>query len=316
MTRRRALAVAITSRFPTGFIFRILQGVGLVLLVCFIVLAAVAGFFTYRIISTSNDTENVSPSNFLLTNYESLTLTDSQGGEHEGWLLRGRRGGPAIILCHGFGSNRSELLSLATVLQENHFNVYLFNFRGPKSKQRTSDLGVRQAGMVRSAIEMVTRQPGVNPRRVGLFGPTTGGYAALVAAERSPLIKALVVDTIYENPDQMFDAQFNQFLGGGSSSFFLVLAEAQFHFFVLGKNLPPVRADLPKLRNIPKLFISGRDAPELANVTEELYKLAPEPKRLLLMDHTQTSLASGSEKREYEDQVVSFFLQNLPLRSD
>lgn len=315
MARRRAVAVAAPSRFPTEVIIRLLRAVGLLAILLLIVLVGAGAFLTYRIVTTHNDTEIVTPLSYLLSNYENLNFTDRVGGEHEGWLLLGHRRAPVVILCHGYNSNRSELLSLGTVLRENHFNVYLFNFRGPKAKESYTNLGVRQADDLMAAIETITQQPSVNPRRVGLYGTTTGGYAALVAAQRSPFVKAVVLDTIYEGPGQMFDAQVDRLLGG-SSPLFRHLARAEFSLLTLGTRTPRVRENLEKLEGIPKLFISGRDTPSLAAATEELYSQAPQPKRLLVLEHSQTTLASGAEKKEYESQVLNFFLQNLPLRAD
>lgn len=316
MARRRAVAVAAPSRFPTELVVRLVRTVLIVAIILVIVLAAAGGFLAYRIATTRNDTENVTPLSYLLSNYENLNFTDHAGGEHEGWLLLGLKGAPVIFLCHGYNSNRSELLSLGTVLRENHFNVYLFNFQGPKAKQTYSNLGVRQADDLLAAIETITQQPAVNPRRVGIYGTNVGGYAALVAAQRSPLVKALVLDSIYDNPDQMFDAQIERLLGG-SGPFFRVLAEAEFHLLNLGTKTPRVRENLSKLENMPKLFISGRDSPPLAAATEEIYRLAPQPKYLRVLEHSQSALASGAEKKEYENnQVLTFFLQNLPLRAD
>ena len=67
-----------------------------------------------------------------MSNFEPVNFTDHFGGEHEGWLLLGLKGAPAIVLCHGYDSNRSDMLPLGTLLRDNHFNVYLFNFQGPK----------------------------------------------------------------------------------------------------------------------------------------------------------------------------------------
>jgi esterase/lipase len=75
-------------------------------------------------------------------------------------------------------------------------------------------------------------------------------------------------------------------------------------------------ANLPKLASIPKLLISGHDNPTLAAMTEALYEQAPQPKQLLVMEHSQSGLASEAEKKEYDDQVLNFFLQNLSLRAD
>ena len=315
MARRRTTAVAAPSRFSGELIWRLGRAALVLASVLLVVLCGVGGFLTYQVVTAVNDTESVTPQSAFQSNFLNLTFTDHRGGEHEGWLLVGLKGAPAIILCHGYNSNRSELLALGSLLRQNHFNVYVFNFHGAKAKQSFSDLGIRQADDVLAAIETVAKQPGVNPRRVGLFGVTTGGYAALAAAEQSPLVKVLVADTIYDSPGQMFNAQVDQ-LVGGTSPLFRLLPGAGFYLVTLGRTKPPVRANLAKLENMPKLFVVGRDLPLLAAATEDLYNLSPQPKRLLVLDHSYTTLDSGTVKREYEDQVLSFFLRNLPLRAD
>ena len=315
MARRRAIAIAAPSRFPTEFLFRLLRLLLILAVVAAVVLAGAGGVLTYRIMSAQDETENVTPSSYLLSNFENLGFKDRAGAEHDGWLLLGLKGAPTIILCHGYNSNRSELLPLGIALRENHFNVYLFNFHASKGKQPFNNLGVQQADQLLAAIETVTKQPVVNQRRVGLFGMTSGGYAAFVAAAQSPRVKAVVGDSIYENPDQIFDAQLDGLLGG-SSPLFRALAEAEFHLFSYGPKPPRLHESLPKLERRPKLFISGRDQALLAAATEDLYNLASQPKRLLVLERSEAGLAAESEKKEYENQVLSFFLQNLPLRAD
>lgn len=298
-----------------GFLPRLLKTIVIIALILFAVLAGVGAFLTYSIVTARNDTENVTPSSYLLSSYETVNFTDRHGGEHEGWLLRGLRGAPVIILNHGYNSNRSELLSLGTLLRENHFNVFLYNEQGPKARASYSDLGVRRAEDLRDGIEAITKQAGVNPRRVGLFGVTSGGYAALAAALENPQVKALAVDTIYEDPDQMFLTQLDQLLGGAGSFFWLV-TKTEFHLLLLGKHPPAIRDKLAGLDKVEKLFIASQDFPPLAEATKNLYNEAPPPKRLLVLDHTQAGTASGPAKKEYDNQIITFFLQNLPLRAD
>ncbi len=304
MVRRRA------ARATPRLLIRLFLLVVVLALVCVLVLAGAGGFFTYRILSDHNDVENVNPSSFLLSNYDALSFTDAEGETHDGWLLHGRRGGPIICLCHGYDSNRSELLALATMLQENHYNVYLFNFWPPNPKHRISNLGIRESAILDKAIQTVSQQPDINPDRIGLFGRTSGGYASLVVAERNPAIKALVVDNIYETPVEMFNSQIEQLLG--PTPIFQKVMDWEFGLTLWGVTLPPVRQNLAKLGNMPKFFLSGRDVPLLAATTEEYYKLVPEPKKLLIMEHSQSTLISGWEKKEYENEILSFFLQNLP----
>jgi esterase/lipase len=315
MTRRKAFAVASPYRYYVEFVLRLGRRILLLTAVLFVALAAVGGGLTYYVITRQNSQEAVTPQSYLLSSYISLNFTDHSGGEHEGWLLLGLRRAPVIILSHGYDSNRSDLLSLGAILRDNHFNVYIFNFHGPKAKERYSDLGPRQAADLNSAIEAVTRQPQVNPSRIGLYGTSMGGYAALEAAQSNSKVKALVVDTTYATPEQMFDMQVDRLLGG-SSKLFRVLTEAQFHLSTLGKKAPPILANPAGLEGMPKLFILGRDIPSLAEMTEGIYNQAPQPKQLLVLEHSLAGLTAVGEKKEYEDQVLNFFLQSLSLRAN
>lgn len=315
MARQRILAGGASSSISGKFLVRIVLGILVLLVVIFLALAGVGAGLTYYVTAATDSQESVNPQSFLLNSYIPLNFTDRAGGEHEGWLLFGLRGAPVIILCHGYDSNRSDLLWLGSILRDNHYNVYLFNFAGPKAKESRTNLGPRQASDLMAAIETVTKQPGVNPHRVGLFGTSEGGYAALVAGEMNPKVKAMVVDTTYSTPEGMFDSQIERLLGG-SSGLFRFITETEFHLASMGGDSYAMPADLSKLANVPKLFISGRDNPQLAEMTEALYNQAPEPKQLLVMEHSESGLESEGEKKEYEDQVLNFFLQKLSLRAD
>jgi esterase/lipase len=315
MARRRPFAVAGPSRISGEFVFRLVLGFLIMLMVIFLALAGVGAGLTYYVTKANNPLEAINPQSYLLSSYISLSFTDHSGGEHEGWLLLGLRGAPVIILSHGYDSNRSDLLSLGTILRDNHFNVYLFNFHGPKAKESRSDLGPRQASDLMAAIEILTRQPDVNPNRVGLFGMSVGGYASLVAAESNPKVKAIVIDTTYSAPVRMFDSQIERLLGG-STGLFHILTDAEFRLASKGSDSYSMPANLPKLANTRKLFISGRDDPPLAAMTEALYEQAPEPKQLLVREHSESNLAVEEEKKEYDNMVLNFFLQNLSLRAN
>jgi pimeloyl-ACP methyl ester carboxylesterase len=311
-SRRTIEAPSAHSAGVSGKLFITLAILALVVLV---VMVGASAFLTYRVVTARDGVENITPANYLLSNFESVSFTDHFGGEHEGWLLLGLKRAPVVVLCHGYNSNRSELLPLGTLLRDNHFNVYLFNFQGPKGGKRFSNLGIREADDLVAALETITKHPAVNAQRVGVYGVSSGGYAALVAAERSPLVRALVADTVYDNPGQMLEFQIDQLLGG-SSSVFHFLARTEFHLLGGGGQLPRLREDISKLEGVPKFFISCRDVPVLAEVTESLYSQASPPKRLLVLDRSQSGSASSEAEVEHNNQILGFFLQNLPLRAD
>jgi uncharacterized protein len=315
MARRRAITHDAPSKISSELILQLARGVLILLAVLFLALAGIGAGLTYYVISRRNTQEAVTPQSYLLNNSVTLGFTDRKGGEHDGWLLLGLRGAPVILLCHGYDSNRSDLLFLGTILRDNHYNVYLFNFYGPTAREPYTNFGPREASDLVSAIDTVTKQASINPNRVGLFGTSVGGYASLVAAQLNPKVKALVVETTYRTPEEMFDTQIDRLLGG-SSGLFHLLTEAEFHLATPPAGSVDMYDDLSKLMGIPKMFISGRDSPALAEMTEQIYTQAPQPKQLLVLEHSQASLASEAEKKEYENQVLNFFLQNLSLRAD
>jgi pimeloyl-ACP methyl ester carboxylesterase len=280
-----------------------------------VVLIGAGAFLTYRITTTHDSVENVTPASYLLSSYENVNFTDADGEEHQGWLLLGLRGAPVIILCHGYGSNRSALLSLGTVLQANHYNVYLFNFDGSRSRDYLSNLGPHEASVLTAAISRVRKLQGVDPRHVGLYGNSLGAYAALAAGERDPAVVALAVDNVYSRPTQLFDVELDQLLGG-AGWLFRLLSRAEFHLLTIGTALPDIQTGLSGLAGKQKLLLASDDAPMLEGATRQLYQDAPPPKRLVILPHTQTDVVSGPERKEYEDQILNFFLHNLPLRSE
>lgn len=287
-----------------------------------VVVAAIVGvlfgagaFLTYRITTAHDGVENVTPASYLLSSYEKVNFKDADGAEHQGWLLIGLTGAPAIVLCHGYNSNRSALLSLGTVLQANHFNVYLFNFESSRGGSSVSNLGVHEASVLSAAISMVRKVQGVDPRHVGIYGNSLGAYAALAVTERDPVVDALAVDNVYSRPAELFDVQLDK-LVGGTGWLFRMISRAEFHIFTLGTARPTLQSGLSRLGGKPKLFLASDGEPTLEKATRELYQAAPYPKRLVVLPHTQADAVSGPERKQYEDQILNFFLHNLPLRSE
>ena len=304
--RKRAW-VALVRRFVAGSLV-VCAGI-LAVLIC------AGAFLTYRITTARDTAEDVTPASYLLSSFENVNFRDSGGEEHEGWLLIGLRGAPVIILCHGYNANRSALLSLGTVLQANHFNVYLFNFEGSRSKGYFSNLGPDEASVLAAAIARVGKLQGVDPHHIGLYGDSLGAYAALVTGEKEPAVGALALDNAYSLPAQLFDVQLDRLLGG-AGPLFRILCRAEFRLFSVGTALPDVQSRLSRLAGKPKLFLASDEAPMLEKATRRLYHDSPQPKRLVMLPHTGGDIVSGPERKEYEDQVLNFFLQNLPLKSD
>ena len=64
--------------------------------------------------------------------YESVIFPSTDGLSLAGWFIFPKNeigNGAAIILCHGYGSTRAEMLPVATILARHGYGALLFDFR-------------------------------------------------------------------------------------------------------------------------------------------------------------------------------------------
>jgi hypothetical protein len=73
---------------------------------------------------------------------------------------------------------------------------------------------------------------------------------------------------------------------------------------------------LSALQDRDKLFITSEEAPELKVQTLHLFDSAPEPKELLRLKHSKTSILYDVDRKNYENAIVEFFKKHLPLRAN
>jgi predicted alpha/beta-fold hydrolase len=106
--------------------------------------------------------------------------------------LRQKR--PGVVLCHGIGSNRGQLLSLAAHLNQQGYETLLFDFRAcGQSGGKTHSFGLRERNDVVAAVHFLADRSTVDRSRIAVIGQDIGGTAALGAAARDYSIRALVV---------------------------------------------------------------------------------------------------------------------------
>jgi predicted alpha/beta-fold hydrolase len=298
-------------RYPTRWTTKILMA--LLALAFFAVLAttAIAGFLVYRIVKPQRTSSEISMASFP-GRPEVLQFAVPGDGKREGWFFPGLRGGPTIILCHGYESSRGELLTLESGLQDHQYNVFIFDFAAHGANTGISTLGYREADEVRAAVDLLAARPDLDPTRFGLWGYNLGAYAALREAENDKRIRALALDSVYDEPKQMVKVGVER---NGLGGFPLMVRAAELSFGYLNydrRDDPPLSRKLITLAGVPTLFIQAMDDPELAETTRQMFLKAPEPREQAIIAHGNFVSLGDEEKRAYENRVVSFFLVRLP----
>jgi pimeloyl-ACP methyl ester carboxylesterase len=312
MSSARAQGMAVLSelRYPTTRLAKVFSGLLALVLFGFVSIATVSGFLLYQILRPSRTPSSIDL-NLMMGHPTTFSFSLMDGGSREGWFFPGLRGAPTIVVCHGYQSQRADVLTLVTALQEHQFNVFLFDFTGHGTSPGVSTLGYRETGELRSAIQTLGSRDDVDRRRFGLWGVDLGGYAVLEVASTDPRIAAFIVDDAYNDPRDMVQ---NEVKRSGLTVLPFVSRFCDFGFRLLNypfRSEPPVATRLGRARGIPKMFIQSDDRPTLANETLELFVHSPDPKQLV-RERIGYPDMTDEDRKSYENQVINFFLQNMP----
>jgi uncharacterized protein len=274
-------------------------------------ISAIAGFLVYRIVKPQRSSSEISLASFP-GHPEVVDFQVPELGKREGWFFPGLRAAPTIVLCHGYESSRGELLTLVSALQEHQYNAFVFDFAAHGANGGLTTLGYREADELRKAVDLLAARNDLDPTRLGLWGYNLGAYAALREAENDKRIRALVLDSVYDEPEQMVKVGVER---NGLGTFPFMIRSTQLSFGYLNnahRHDPPLSTKLLALNGVPTLFIQAQDDPELAETTREMFLKAPEPREQAIIAHGNFVGLSDQEKRDYENRVVSFFLLRLP----
>jgi len=219
------------------------------------------------------------PATVGLNNAEEVTFTTDDGLTLHGWFVPADPA-PArftVIVFNGNAGHRAMRAPLALALAEHGVATFLFDYRGYGDNAGSPS----EAGLVRdarAARAYVASRADTDPTRLVYFGESLGGAVAVrLATEVAPM--ALVL-----------------------RSPFTSLADIGRHHYpflpvrwMLRDRYPSI--DLVPRLSCPILVIAGdRDGIIPAAQSRRLYAVAPEPKRLLMIegaDHNDEELFAG-----------------------
>ncbi len=205
------MAVLSELRYPTTRLAKILSVVLALFLFVFVSISTISGILLYQTVHPSRN-----PSTFdlavMMGHPTTFTFPLSQDGIllAKVWFFPGLRGAPTVILTHGYLSQRSDVLTLVSSLQEHQFNVFLFDFTGHGSSVGVTTLGYRETSELRSAVQALSTRDDVDTKHFGLWGADMGAYASLEVASSDTRIAALALESPYSDPRVMVQIEARQ----------------------------------------------------------------------------------------------------------
>ncbi|HLL77459.1 MAG TPA: alpha/beta fold hydrolase [Pyrinomonadaceae bacterium] len=255
------------------------------------------------------------------------TWENADGTSARGWLLRGAEGAPAVVLLHGYGSDRSTLLNLGIKLSEaTNFTVLFPDLRGhgPDPLAPATTFGAREAEDLSAALRFLRAQrtPQQRPlvgRQIGLYGVELGGYAALLTASRAgggEQITALALDSVPATPDALLHEALRARTGIEAG---VVRAGVRLGTKVLllgGYENVPACELARNVRGATALLLTGEDAGYLRASTQALAQCFPaeasvESRDDLPVTGMRVASSTGVAGETYDLLIIDFFARTL-----
>ncbi len=217
------------------------------------------------------------------------------------------KNGAGIIALGGMGGSLGENLPPVEMLVRHGYGVLQIDGRACASPPSPVTLGYQEAQDAAAGFSFLRSRPEIDPQRIGVFGFSMGGAAAILFASQEPGVAGVIADGGYSNLGENF-AGYGQ--GGLPTRWIGTFSRLAFQ---LQTGANPYDSDpagvISTISPRPLLLIYGEA--EAGTPVETLWRAARLPKELWIVpggSHGKNHLAAPEE---YHRRVVEFF--NLAL---
>ena len=306
MTQYRSSEKSQSGRFVRA----VFPGVAIIL-VGFLVLSII---LVYKISYPGVSAEAVNPSQYIL-HHQDVLIPVKDGKTISAWWIPGQKGAPGIILATGYGMSRADALSLAASLNQESFNLLVFDQRGSGINPRgISYLGLKETMDMADTVRFLKEQQDSDHNRIGIWGVDASAFAALKIAEDFPEVQAVVADSPFLTVQGFLNYRLAEDFRISNKILQFACNRVFRLFYAFGSPSKDYALSVRGLATKSILFVKGGRRPQMEPLVDAVYE-AVEPKKEIYAVMAQTNTMSGEVLREYDRQVVSFFQLNLPLPS-
>jgi len=258
---------------------------------------------------------HIPPSRYQ-ADYEDVSFTTNDSTLLKGWLIKPPDSSgpvPAIIICHGLGANKSDFTDLAVSLMRRGYLVLTFDFRAHgESGGGRSSLGLLEQKDIAAALGYLHARKEADPKRIGVFGFSLGGAAAILAAAGTGKFAAVAADSAFTSLRDQAREAVTGFYHLPSFPFVnLAVLGYEMYFQTTVRNVAP-ESVIGKIAPAPVFIIAGEgDEMIPAENGRRLFRAAQEPKEIWVIPvggHGGTVAAAGDE---YGRRVGEFFDRHL-----
>lgn len=292
------------------------------------VLAVIAGsvFLVYKTAQPPKTAYLVTPEKYGRLSARGAQVTDEtwtnrDGTSARGWLLRGAENAPAVILLHRYGADRSHILDLGVKINEaTNFTILMPDQRGHAQNPlvRQTSFGGCETEDVYAAIDYLRglkteTQMVLVGQDIGIYGVEMGALAALSVAAANENVKALALDSVPSDANDVLATAIDKRYPFASSVTSKFAQLGTFFYFYDGCYKRNSMCDAAKsVSNRQVLLLAGMDTPKFQTSTIDIGKCFPQSTKVEVktdLNPSGFSLTNASleQSAAYDQRVIEFF---------
>ncbi len=253
------------------------------------------------------------PADYQMT-YESVELHTQDGLHLAAWYVPSQNGA-AIIMAHGYKSNRSAMLKRAQMLAQHGYGILLLDLRAHgESDGDLVTFGLKEVQDVDAAYRYLLTRPNIAADQIGVLGCSMGGTVVLLSAAQNPGIKAVVSESTYAT---LNDAIPSSVANTGLPPLLFAPFVEWFAEKIAGFDASQISAIAHIHEISPRpVFVmqGGKDLVVIPQSGQRLYDAASEPRQLWWDSNVSHMAFADEQPAEYERRVVTFFDQYLLVK--
>lgn len=241
---------------------------------------------------------------------DDASVTSPDGALLKGWYFRPESAnGAAVILLHGVGGNRGDMVHLGTVFEKAGYAVLAPDLRGHGASGGMTTYGVREEQDVRAWADWMLSRPGVN--RIYGFGVSLGGSVLLESLRRESRFRAVVAESAYSDFPAIAQERIGRQLPGGLKWLAYPFVDSALLWGRLRYNEDLRQAsaiDAVRRTHVPALLIHGLgDRKTEADNSRLLAAANPSDTELWLVPGAGHANVWESIGKPFEQRVLSWF---------